>query len=165
MNRADNNGGFKKLLSHQYNGIVMISGMVKVALSPRGCRLFLLLVFLSSPLPAQVPPKIADISVQRAERITRENEHNNKFQIIDIRTPKEYKYGHLERSLLINYYDQDFTAQMEQLNRDKTYLIYCHSGGRTREAVKVVKQLGFKHVYFMPQGIVGWARAGFKIVR
>ncbi|MCP4296421.1 MAG: rhodanese-like domain-containing protein [Proteobacteria bacterium] len=108
---------------------------------------------------------ITDISVETADATIKKNQEKKRFQILDIRTPKEFQYGHLKGALLVDFYGKNFTQQMNKLEKDKTYLIYCHSGARTRLVVEILKQLEFKSVYIMSQGIIGWARAGLKIVR
>ncbi len=108
---------------------------------------------------------ITNISVESADATIKKNLKNRQFQILDIRTPKEFQYGHLKGALLVDFYGKNFIQQMNKLEKDKTYLIYCHSGARTGLAVGILKQLGFNNIYIMPQGIIGWARAGLKIVR
>jgi 3-mercaptopyruvate sulfurtransferase SseA len=58
-----------------------------------------------------------------------ENQNDPDFVIIDCRTPEEYAGGHIEDSVNIDYRSDAFGDELEKLDRDRTYLIYCRSGG------------------------------------
>jgi rhodanese-related sulfurtransferase len=76
--------------------------------------------------------------------------------VLDVRTPDEFKGGHLPNALLIDYNSGYFAEQVEKLDRDKTYLVYCASGGRSPRAAQIMTDKGFKHVYNLEQGISRW---------
>ncbi|WP_038028838.1 rhodanese-like domain-containing protein [Thermonema rossianum] len=76
--------------------------------------------------------------------------------VLDVRTPEEYSEGHLPNAQLLNFYDDDFRSKLQQLDKDKTYYVYCRSGGRSSRAVALMKELGFKKVYNLKGGIMQW---------
>ena len=45
---------------------------------------------------------------------------------------------------------------MSELNKQAETLIYCHSGGRSGKASKILKELGFKEVYDLKGGYSNW---------
>jgi len=51
--------------------------------------------------------------------------------LIDVRTPGEYLNGHFDRAMNIDYFGEDFYEEMEKLNPEQTYLVYCRSGRRS----------------------------------
>lgn len=83
--------------------------------------------------------------------------------ILDVRTPEEYKGGHLPGAENINYYDETFVQQLEDLPRDKEYLVYCHSGGRSIKTLNLMSETGFKKVYNLEGGISAWKFADGKV--
>lgn len=85
--------------------------------------------------------------------------------ILDLRTPKEFKAGHLKGAKNLNYYADDFEAKMEALDRSKTYLVHCASGGRSGKAMKLFKRKKFAAVYHMKDGYKGWMAAKLPTVR
>lgn len=85
--------------------------------------------------------------------------------VIDVRTPGEYAQGHLENSTLINFMDKNFEAQIAQLDKGATTLVYCHSGRRSAGAMKKMKSAGFTEVYNLTGGIGAWTAAGGKMVK
>lgn len=76
--------------------------------------------------------------------------------ILDIRTPAETNRGIIEGAQIIDYRSSGFQQQLEALDRDKLYLIYCQSGGRSARAAKLMQSLGFKEIYELKHGYGGW---------
>ncbi len=70
----------------------------------------------------------------------------DEILLIDVRTPEEYKAGHVENALNINFFDENFTDQIKELNTDKTLYLYCRSGKRSMNASKALSALGYKVV-------------------
>lgn len=107
---------------------------------------------------------IEDITVQEAFNLLEEEQDNPDFAIIDVRTPEEYAEGHIENAANIDFRADNFEDRIGELDRDKTYVIYCRSGVRSAGARDVMEELGFKEVYNVLEGITGWTDAGFPIV-
>ncbi|PZR24312.1 MAG: rhodanese-like domain-containing protein [Flavobacterium psychrophilum] len=84
----------------------------------------------------------------------------DKGQLIDVRTPKEYKAGHIDGATNIHLYDQDFNERINKLDKKKTVYVYCKAGGRSAEAVESLKLNGFKHIVELEGGTDAWAEAG-----
>jgi len=78
------------------------------------------------------------------------------MQLVDVRTPNEYKSGHITNAININYYDQDFSAQISKLNKSKPIYVYCRSGVRSKYSSQILKKLGFKKIYNLKGGILNW---------
>jgi phage shock protein E len=81
-------------------------------------------------------------------------------QIIDIRTPSETSQGKLPGAMVLDYYDADFSKSLAELDRSKTYYIYCNSGNRTRSTLAMMKQMGFETAFDLKGGIQAWISAG-----
>lgn len=90
------------------------------------------------------------------------SQQKGEAQLVDIRTPKEYKDGHLVTALNINFYDKDFKTQMAQLKKEESIYVYCAAGGRSGKASKKLKEMGFKTVYDLDGGYNKWNKAGLK---
>lgn len=80
--------------------------------------------------------------------------------LLDVRTNQEYAEGHLKGSKQIDFYRPDFKTQLEALDKETPVYIYCRSGGRSGNAAKMMKDMGFKEVYNLEGGIGAWQRAG-----
>lgn len=82
--------------------------------------------------------------------------------LIDVRTAREYQSGAIPGTKLnIDVRNAQFKAEMNKLDKNQTYLVYCRSGGRSGQAVKLMESMGFKHIYNLKHGFMGWKRAGY----
>ena len=80
--------------------------------------------------------------------------------VIDIRTLKEFKKGHIEGAQMIDYKAANFRKELAKLDRNQTYLFYCRSGVRSRRSFAIWKELGFRKIYHLDSGILGWQKRG-----
>ena len=103
---------------------------------------------------------IQSIRSQDAKALLEQQEH---VVILDVRTPGEYNAGHLENARHIDFYDADFSERLQALDPAKTYLVYCAVGGRSREAVQLMSQLGFLQVYDAAEGFSALRSAGVPV--
>jgi len=78
------------------------------------------------------------------------------FIALDVRTPAEYGTGHLPAAVNIDLYAPDFSKQLEALDKDKSYFVYCQNGNRSPKAAELMHTLGFKHVYDIEGGMTAW---------
>lgn len=82
-----------------------------------------------------------------------------KGQIIDVRTPKEYKSGCIDGAVNIHLYDKDFGERIDKLDKNETVYVYCKAGGRSAEAVEIMQEKGFKHIIELDGGMDAWNEA------
>jgi rhodanese-related sulfurtransferase len=69
----------------------------------------------------------------------------NGAKIIDVRTPAEYKDGHVKGS--INLPLQTLGSQMNKLKKDEVIITCCRSGSRSGMARRQLLAEGFTNVY------------------
>lgn len=73
--------------------------------------------------------------------------------VIDLRTSVEQEEGFLEEALHMDFYDaHQFVTQLNDLDKSKSYFLYCQSGSRGRQACIVMKKYGFQKVYNLIDG-------------
>ena len=126
--------------------------------------LLVIAIITSMSIGCSIGQVIEDITAQEGFALIQENEGNPDFIIVDVRTPEEFVNGHLEDAINLNINSEDFLDELQELDKDKTYLIYCRSGSRSAQAVAVMEELGYKEVYDMG-GIMDWTAEGFPIVK
>lgn len=83
--------------------------------------------------------------------------------VLDIRTPEEFAEARLADAIMVDYYASDFADQLDRLDKDVPYVLYCRTGNRSSDAVKTMKSLGFAEVYEIDGGIVNWYEQGFPV--
>ncbi|MDQ7816814.1 MAG: rhodanese-like domain-containing protein [Melioribacteraceae bacterium] len=76
--------------------------------------------------------------------------------ILDVRTQDEYKTVRIPNSILIDIYKPTFLGEIEKLDRNKTYFIYCRSGSRSHHAAVQMQKMDFEKVYNLESGIIQW---------
>ena len=77
--------------------------------------------------------------------------------VIDVRTPTEFQQKAIKGAINVNVSSGSFQWQVGQLDKDKTYLVYCRSGNRSGQACKVMGGLGFTKVYNLSGGLMSWS--------
>ena len=77
--------------------------------------------------------------------------------LLDVRTEVEYKAGHIPGSLQIDFLKtEDFKKQVAVLDKSKPYLLYCRSGKRSKDAMSVMKEMGFTKLFDLQGGFNSW---------
>lgn len=84
--------------------------------------------------------------------------------VLDVRTLEEFQEGHLEDATMIDFYRDDFRAQLENLDKDAPYLLYCRSGNRSGQTRALMEELGFTDVSDVGGGILAWVDEGLPVV-
>ncbi len=80
--------------------------------------------------------------------------------ILDVRTPAEFKEGHLAGAVNLDVNAGDFQEKAALLDKDKTYLVHCASGVRSVKACDKLTRLEFPKLYNLAGGFRAWAQAG-----
>ncbi|GAJ09500.1 unnamed protein product, partial [marine sediment metagenome] len=84
---------------------------------------------------------------------------------IDVRTPGEFTGEHIENATNMDFYSEAFRDKLNNLDKNKTYLIYCKVGGRSGSALDIMAELNFKEAYNLLGGINQWKAEGLPTVK
>jgi phage shock protein E len=90
-------------------------------------------------------------------------EQRQTVQLIDVRTPQEYKDGHLPGAKLANVQARNFAQQVQQLNPQQPVFLYCRSGRRSAFAAQRMAQMGCDQIYDLQGGIMQWMAQGLPV--
>jgi len=104
-----------------------------------------------------------DVTVAQADSIIHENSNNPNFIILDVRTPGEFAQ-HIQNAVNIDYKSETFRNDIDVLDKNAVYLVYCLAGSRSAGAVEIMQELGFRKMYNMIGGIREWIMEGYPIV-
>jgi len=99
---------------------------------------------------------IGSISPKEGLTILEKNRDSPNFIILDVRTPQEYNPEHISGAINVDYNSYSFRTNLNQLDKGKTYLIYCRSGRRSGLALDVMRELSFSEVHNIAGGILAW---------
>lgn len=65
--------------------------------------------------------------------------------VVDVREPAEHRSGHLEGALLLPL--SRLESGLDELPRDRDLYLHCRSGGRARQAAKILESRGFARIF------------------
>ena len=68
----------------------------------------------------------------------------DEFIVIDVRTPEEFKSGHIEESSNVEW--QTISSIIDEVKKDQKIYLYCRSGGRSQKATDILVDLGYEDV-------------------
>ncbi len=80
-----------------------------------------------------------------------------RYEIIDVRSNEEFQgaLGHIPSARLMCLQDE-FSQQLQTLDKKKEYLFVCRSGGRSARAARIAQANGFENVFNMEGGMLRW---------
>ena len=90
---------------------------------------------------------------------------DKNVMILDVRTPAEFRSGHLKNAINIDYLAPDFEQQVAKLDRRKPYLLHCAVGGRSTKALAIFQKLAFQDVRHLDGGLQAWQMAKLPVVK
>ena len=67
--------------------------------------------------------------------------------LVDVRSPQEYREGHLEGAMLIPEYELMSKHSKIFESKDETIILYCSNGLRSKKAQQKLEKLGYINVY------------------
>ena len=79
--------------------------------------------------------------------------------VLDVRTPEETAQGMIEGAIELDYRHDSFKDKALMLDKNKTYYIYCRSGGRSSEVSQFLIDNGYTSIYNLEGGFNAWKEA------
>ena len=81
-------------------------------------------------------------------------------RILDVRSTKEYKSGHIPGALHIGF--REISTHLDQLrpDADNEIVVYCEMGPRARIAQRTLLKAGFSNVVHLSGDMSAWRKAG-----
>jgi rhodanese-related sulfurtransferase len=83
--------------------------------------------------------------------------------LLDVREPWEYREGHVQQAQLIPL--GELERRVNEVPRDQTVLVICHSGQRSLAAASFLRQLGYRDVSNVDGGTAAWIERGYPVSR
>ena len=90
--------------------------------------------------------------------------HDDNITLLDVRTPKEFKSGHLRDAILIPLGRLKTNLNKLAPYKNKKILVYCRSGSRSVAASRILEKHGFTPLN-IKEGIIGLIGAKAEIVK
>lgn len=80
--------------------------------------------------------------------------------LVDVSTAGEFRDAHIDGARNISIADDDFEEQVEALDPDQTYALYCADDARSGRAMRVMAEHGLTRVYDLDGGMRAWMAYG-----
>lgn len=103
----------------------------------------------------QGTPEYLDLKV---DAFRQKLESTENAIVIDVRTAAEIAEGKITGALEMDFYKDDFQNQILELDKNKSYFMYCRSGNRSGQASKFMTKNGFTQVYNLDGGYSAWIK-------
>ena len=85
------------------------------------------------------------------------NERKGSLQVVDVRSPGEWKKGHVPGAHHI--FVPELENRARELDRNKPTAVYCGSGYRASTATSILKRQGFNDLWNVPGSWEAWKKA------
>lgn len=82
------------------------------------------------------------------------------FVLVDIRTPREYASGHIDKAINIDFYSPEFQTEFVKAVGNQKALIYCASGNRSNQALQIFQKNRNLKMFDLVGGIQAWKGSG-----
>lgn len=73
--------------------------------------------------------------------------------LIDVRSNQEYREGHLQGAINIPDFEITKKIQKEVTKKNQLIVLYCQYGGRSRNAMLMMNNMGYTNVYNLYGGL------------
>lgn len=84
--------------------------------------------------------------------------------IVDVRTPEEFRAGHITGALNVQHDTVDSAWSTTGADRDDEVILYCGTGRRAGLAQQTLESMGWYHTRVLTGGIDAWKKAGLPLV-
>ena len=77
--------------------------------------------------------------------------------VLDVRTEEEFESGYIPNAINIDIrMGPSFIEEINSLDKNKSYYVYCRSGSRSSQAIQLMRELGFNDTFNLRGGILDW---------
>jgi rhodanese-related sulfurtransferase len=127
--------------------------------------IFILIAFVSFTFQTTAQTKnssvVTNLSAERFKAIVA---NDKNAMIIDLRTTEEItSKGYIKGAVQLDFLAKDAEKEVDKLDKNKTYYIYCAGGGRSEDCASYMEKQGFKRIYNLEKGFSEWLQKGFPV--
>ncbi len=83
-------------------------------------------------------------------------DRGDRFELIDVREVHEHQLCSIPQAKLIPL--GDLPARLHELDAGREYVVHCKMGGRSAQAVELLRKSGFEKAFNLTGGITAWAQ-------
>jgi rhodanese-related sulfurtransferase len=112
-------------------------------------------------------PEVQNVTPLEAQSLIQSHEGDANFVIVDVRSPAEFAGGHLANAVNVCYLctSPAFRDAIAELDKSRTYLVYCCTEHRSPLACDFMLEEGFTNLYNITGGLFQWTAENLPIVQ
>lgn len=80
--------------------------------------------------------------------------------ILDCNLTKGYKKEHIEEAISVPKVNT-LIQTLKEIDKETPIFVYCKHGDKSKTAAKKIRELGFKYIYELKDGLYEWKRQGY----
>lgn len=125
-------------------------------------NLFVIILFASSYFACG--QKQSSTIQMSSQEFARHISQKDQKVLLDVRTQREFKNGHIEHAGQLNYYALDFRKRLLLLPKNQPVYLYCNTGYRSDRAADFLIKNGYAEVYNLQHGIMEWELENLPVI-
>ena len=122
-----------------------------------------LLAIIVMLIASEIQQRLSRVKEVSPAEATRLLNHENAI-MIDMRTDKDYRDGHIANALNVPTGNADIPATLNKY-RERAVVVYCQRGNRSIAFCNKLSKQGFASVYNLKGGVLAWQKAELPLTK
>jgi len=122
-----------------------------------------LLAIIVMLIASEIQQRLSRVKEVSPAEATRLLNHENAI-MIDMRTDKDYRDGHIANALNVPTGNTDIPASLNKY-RERPVVVYCQRGNRSIAFCNKLSKQGFASVYNLKGGVLAWQKAELPLTK
>jgi rhodanese-related sulfurtransferase len=122
-----------------------------------------LLAIIVMLIASEIQQRLSRVKQVSPAEATRLLNHENAI-MIDMRTDKDYRDGHIANALNVPTGNADIPATLNKY-RERAVVVYCQRGNRSIAFCNKLSKQGFASVYNLKGGVLAWQKAELPLTK
>ena len=122
-----------------------------------------LLAIIVMLIASEIQQRLSRVKQVSPAEATRLLNHENAI-MIDMRTDKDYRDGHIANALNVPTGNADIPATLNKY-RERAVVVYCQRGQRSIAFCNKLSKQGFESVYNLKGGVLAWQKAELPLTK
>lgn len=122
-----------------------------------------LLAIIVMLIASEIQQRLSRVKEVSPAEATRLLNHENAI-MIDMRTDKDYREGHIANALNVPTGNADIAATLNKY-RERPLVVYCQRGQRSISLCNKLSKQGFETVYNLKGGVLAWQKAELPLTK
>jgi DNA phosphorothioation-dependent restriction protein DptG len=106
---------------------------------------------------------MTELDPKQAWELINNNKNNSELLILDFRRESDFNKNKIAGARNLPFLDENFEENLNNLNKNNRYLIYCASDAISNITFQMMSEMGFQYVFKLAGGISRWHKEDFPV--